>query len=173
MTIAMPSIRVLEEQVYACDARTTPLSGLAEAVGAGFATVSDRIRGRNMQVTGAPFVRYRRIDMAGTLDIETGIPVVAAGQATAGPGFGRIPGGRYGCLIHPGPHDGMISANAALIAWGAENGIAWAMRPTPTGDVFDCRLEIYHTGPADRADPTAWETEIAIRIADEPEPSID
>lgn len=170
MTIAMPSIRVLEEQVYACDARTTPLSGLAEAVGAGFATVSDHIRSRNMRVTGAPFVRYRRIDMAGTLDIETGIPVVAAGQATAGPGFGRMPGGRYGCLIHRGPHDGLISANAALIAWGSENGIAWAMRPTPTGDVFDCRLEIYHTGPADRADPTTWETEIAIRIADESEP---
>jgi hypothetical protein len=62
----------------------------------------------------------------------------------------------------------LLNANAALIRWGEEKGIRWAMRHTALGQVFDCRLEIFRTGSVETSDPDRWVTEIAIRIADDP-----
>ncbi len=65
-----------------------------------------------------------------------------------------------------GPYKGLLGANAALIDWGRDAGIDWAMTATGAGEVFDCRLEIYRIGPAQKPDEAEWVTEITIRIAD-------
>ena len=115
---------------------------------------------------GAPFIRYLVIDMAAKLDIELGVPV-----ATAVPGDGRVsagvlPAGRYATLVYTGLHDD-IAANAALLNWGAEQGLVWDRWVAENGDGFGARLESYLTDPDDEPDPEKWETEVAIRLADD------
>jgi hypothetical protein len=48
-----------------------------------------------------------------------------------------------------------------------ERGIKWNVSETRAGDRFGCRLEIYFTDPKTEPDPEKWETEVAIRVADE------
>ena len=83
----------------------------------GVAAVRGLLDRRGLAATDAPFVRYRRIDMTGTLDIETGIPVAQAGTADADVRFDMLPAGRYERLCWTSPNDGLLVANAALIAW--------------------------------------------------------
>ena len=161
-----PEIITLRAQPYAYGAHTVALAQVGGAAEQGFATVSAFLDRHGLAAAGVPFIRYRRIDMTGTLDIETGIPVRQVGTANADIGFDMLPAGRYGQLCWTGPYDELLVANTALIAWGKENGIAWAMIPTAHGDIFDCRLERFRVGPTETDDPQQWITEIAIRIAD-------
>ncbi|HEV8613461.1 MAG TPA: hypothetical protein VGQ73_08110, partial [Gemmatimonadales bacterium] len=60
-----------------------------------------------------------------------------------------------------------IKANKALIDWATEKGIAWDRWDTDKGDAFRSRIESYLTDPADEPDQAKWETEVAIRLADD------
>jgi effector-binding domain-containing protein len=114
---------------------------------------------------GPPFTRYHVIDMDTKLDIEVGIPV-----ATTVPGNGRIasgilPAGRYASLIYTDVSRG-IEGNAALIGWGQAQGLMWDQWPAEKGDAFGGRVEFFLSDPEVEPDPSKWETEVAIRLAD-------
>lgn len=115
---------------------------------------------------GAPFMRFHVIDMDSNLDVEIGVPV-----ASASPGAGRVrpgslPAGRYAALIYTGIANG-IPANQALLEWGAAQGLVWDTYPTAKGDGFGARYETFLTGPEDDPDPANWDSEVAIRLADD------
>jgi effector-binding domain-containing protein len=119
---------------------------------------------REIAPAGPAFMRYHVIDMAGSMDVELGIPVSGAvpsdGRVTAG----VIPAGRYASLVYTGL-DG-IAGNAALIGWANDQGLRWDRWDDPSGDAFRARVEYYLTDPADEPDPDKWETEVAIKLAD-------
>lgn len=103
--------------------------------------------------------------MMAQLDIELGVPV-----ARAVPGDDRIcadvlPAGRYATLVYTDVRLG-IEANAALLDWGARQGLVWDSWATENGEAFGARLESFLTDPQDESDPARWETEVAIRLAD-------
>jgi len=114
---------------------------------------------------GAPFIRYHVINMEGLMDVEIGVPV-----ATPVSGNGRVsqdvlPAGRYAALIYTGIENG-IQGNAALLDWGAKEGLVWDRWEAENGDGFGARVEFFLTDPADEPNPSKWETEVAIRLAD-------
>ncbi len=118
--------------------------------------------------SGAPILRYRVIDMANKLDLEMAWPT--ARKLT---GNGRVitdvlPAGRYGVVLYTGPYEGsgLMEANGALIQWARDNRIQWDNWQEGAGDVFASRYETYITDPGDEPDPSKWETEVAIKIAD-------
>jgi effector-binding domain-containing protein len=115
---------------------------------------------------GAPFIRYHVIDMADNMDIELGVPVAnaIAGDERVRPGV--FPAGRYGALVYTGVQNGM-QGNKALLDWGAEQGIVWDTYQSDKGDGFGARYESFLTEPEDEPDMAKWETEVAIRLADE------
>jgi effector-binding domain-containing protein len=118
---------------------------------------------------GAPFIRYLVIDMMSKLDIELGWPVASPLSGTERINAGALPAGRYASLMYIGPYegDGLMKANAALLDWGAQHGIVWDSWQTDHGDAFGARLETYITDPGSEPDPARWETEVAIRLADQ------
>lgn len=161
-----PRIVNWPDRGYAFIAHRLPLADVGPAAAEGFASVEGWLRRRGLAPAGAPFLRYRRIDMAGTLDVETGIPIGDAGVAEAPIGFDRLPSGRYACLRWAGPYNSLVAGNAELIAWGGREGIAWDMTPSPEGDLFEARLETFLVGPTQEPDSAKWLTEIAIRLRD-------
>jgi effector-binding domain-containing protein len=118
--------------------------------------------------SGAPFMRYLVINMMEKLDIELGWPVARALSGTDRMDAGVLPAGRYASLVYIGPYegDGLIKANAALLDWGAEQGIVWDRWQDEHGDGFGARLESSLKDPGNEPDPAKWETEVAIRLAD-------
>ncbi len=111
-------------------------------------------------------MRYHVINMAGNMDVELGVPVATATEGDERVTKGIMPAGRYGTLIYTGVTNGM-KGTKALLDWAAEQGIVWDTYASDKGDGFGARYESYLTDPADEPDQAKWETEVAIRLADD------
>ena len=138
-----------------------------------FARVADhlphmfsRLGEHGVPVAGPPFFRYRVIEMSADLVVEAGIPV--AGPVTAvEPMFTEtLPAGRYATLTHVGHPDELVAATARLLDWARDHGYALDVQPTPTGEVWNCRLEVLLTDPAEEPDMHRWTTALYVRLAD-------
>jgi effector-binding domain-containing protein len=74
---------------------------------------------------------------------------------------GTLPAGRYATLVHVGPYDGLIDANARLQAWAREQGHVFACE----GPKWDGRVERSLNDPTAEPNPAKWQTEVAYLLA--------
>ncbi len=163
--IGMPKIETRPEQPYMGYRTHATMAQLSETIPQGLDEVFAWLGQQGIEPAGPPFIRYHIIDMAGQLDVELGVAV-----ATTLPGNGRVaagslPAGRYAALVYTGVQNG-IAGNAALLEWGAAQGLQWDQWSTPNGDAFGARVEFFLTEPNVEPDPAKWEHEVAIRLAD-------
>lgn len=125
---------------------------------------------QNIAPAGPPFFRYLVIDMANTLKMEVGIPVVNPSVGAGRVQSGILPAGRYAVVLHTGPYEQLEQATAALLAWAKEHGVAWRTHRVGQDEVWDARIETYLTDDQTESDEQRWQTEIAILTT---EPVID
>ena len=156
-----PKIDERTEQPYLGIRSVTPWQQLPTVIPQFIGQVFGFLDQHGIQPRGAPFIRYHVINMESSLDIEIGVPI-----EEAAPGNGRIkpstlPAGRYVSLVHIGPYDQLMQANATLLDWAKNNGLALDQRPTPKGDAFGARYESYLSRPDEKPE----RTEVAIRLA--------
>jgi len=128
---------------------------------------------RGVEPAGPPFFRYLVVDMEHELVLDVGVPVAApvpddappVGAVVApGPRSGTLPAGRYAVVRHRGHPDEIEGATGDLLAWAADQGLAW---DADAGQrAWGARVEHYLTDPADEADMARWEHELAFRLAD-------
>jgi effector-binding domain-containing protein len=144
------------------------LHELPEAIPGNHRKVYAWLKEHGIAPDGPPFIRYHVINMATKLDIELGVPVANPVAGNSEVRSGELPAGRYATLIYTGPYegDGLMRANAALLDWGAQQGLQWDRFDDPTGDGFGARYEKYLTDPAEEPDPNKYQTKVAIRVAD-------
>lgn len=121
--------------------------------------------------SGAPYLRYHGIDMEHELVVEAGFPLAAplpdaGGEPSGDVKPGLIPAGRYVVARHRGHPAELVDATAALLAWAADEGLAFDTSLTPEGEVWAARLEIYLTDPREEPDMSRWETELAFKLTD-------
>ena len=121
---------------------------------------------RGHAVAGAPLLRYHVIDTAGTLDIEAGVPVVAAVGGDGDVESAELPAGRYVSYRHVGHPRELVAVTGALLDWAKAEGLRFDVTGTAGGDRWGCRIEEYHTHPAEVPDMDHWETEVALRLAE-------
>lgn len=162
--MTLPKIIERPAQAYLGIPAELRLSEIANAADGKFTRLFASLAERRSLPSGAPFVRYQRIDMANTLDVEFGVPIAGQVQAAGDTCAGTLPAGSYAVSIHKGSHEGLMSANAALIDWAKQHDIELDSTPTPTGERFACRLETYLTDPRQDPNPANWQTELAIKV---------
>lgn len=119
-----------------------------------------------MTVAGAPFFRYRVIDMSADLVVEAGIPIAERVDVAAPMFVETLPAGRYATVSHIGHPEELMAVTARLLDWAQDNGLTFDMQPTPTGEVWGCRLEVLMTNPAEQPDMHKWRTDLFFRLAD-------
>jgi DNA gyrase inhibitor GyrI len=141
-----------------------------------FAEIADRIPvligalvGHGITPAGAPFFRYLEI-RGDAMTVQVGVPVPAGGQLSdlAVPfevQSGSLPAGRYACLTHVGPFDGLREATARLLTWANEQDVRFDADTVDGVERWAARLEIYLTDPRIETDPNRFETELAFRLA--------
>ncbi|MBA2363386.1 MAG: GyrI-like domain-containing protein [Chloroflexia bacterium] len=160
-----PTLTDREEQPYMGHRTRATMQELGTAIPQGLDAVFAWLEKQGVTPAGAPFVRYHVIDMEAELDIELGVPVAAAMPGDGDVAAGVLPAGRYAALVYTGIENG-IPANAALLDWGAANGLAWDTWATEKGDAFGARFESFLSDPDEEPDPARWQTEVAIRLAE-------
>jgi effector-binding domain-containing protein len=167
--ISEPKVQDRDAQHYVGIRTLASIPELPEAIPGNHGNVYAWLKEHGLSPNGPPFIRYHRINMETKLDIELGVPVASAVTANEGVSAGVLPAGRYASLVYTGPYagDGLMRANAALLDWGARQGLLWDRSDNPDGDAFGSRYESYITDPGDEPDPMKWVTEVAIRIADD------
>jgi effector-binding domain-containing protein len=166
MTTAEPHIATLPERHYLAIPASVTMETLGTVVPPLNGEVFGWLAAREIAPGGPPFWKYNVIDMARGLEVEAGCPV-----AEATPGDGRViagvlPAGRYATVRHVGHPQTLVTATAALLDWAAAQGLAWDTSPSPEGERWGARLEIYYSDPATEPDMTKWETELTFRLAD-------
>jgi effector-binding domain-containing protein len=164
--LSEPRVDQRNEQPYLAIRSQVPMAQLPTVIPEGIREVHEFLMQRGIRPAGAPFVRYHVINMPGMVDVSVGWPVARAGAGVERIAADVLPAGRYASLVYTGNYPGLIDATAALLKWGAEQGLTWDSWKSDQGDAFGGRLESYWTNPAEEPDLNKHETEIAIRLAD-------
>jgi len=162
--IGEPKIDERVEQYYLGIRIQTPFRGMFAHANQQFTTLNKWLKQHGITPTGARFLRYHVIDMAGEMDIEVGVPVAppTLGDDRVKPGI--LPAGRYASLIYIGLG---LAANKALLEWIRTNNLRLDKWADPKGDAFGCRYEAYLTDPKLEPRKKQWEIELAMKLADE------
>jgi effector-binding domain-containing protein len=169
-----PKIEQRSEQPYFGIRTQVPMKEMKKAIPKCLEEVFAWLGMQGIAPAGAPFIRYHVINMADKMDIEIGVPVAnilpETGLQNDPPmniKAGTLPAGQYAALIYTGVKNG-IKANAALLEWGAKQGLMWDRWDVENGDAFRSRYETFITDPKDEPDSAKWKTEVAIRLAEHP-----
>ena len=161
---AQPRIVERHEQPYvAISGRVTmrTIGAIADRLPEVFVWLAEH----DLEPAGAPFFRYHLVDMQRHLDVEVGVPVATATEGEGDVHADVLPAGRYATVTHLGHPDELVGVTAALLDWAAQQRLRWDMTETAHGQRWGCRLEVYHTDPADEPDMRKWQTELAFRLA--------
>jgi effector-binding domain-containing protein len=160
-----PEIVDRAEQPYVAIRERVTMAGIG-GLGERFGEVFAWLGARGLVPAGAPFFRYKVIDMARELEIDVGVPVAAAVDGDGRVASGVVPAGKYATLTHVGSPGGLVRATETLMDWAAAQGLRWDMSPGDNGERWAGRLEIYLTDPGQEPDTSKWRTELAFRLAD-------
>lgn len=163
--ITAPKLEDRSEQPYVAIRTQATMDELGTVIPQLLGDVFAWLGKQGIASAGAPFIRYLVVDMAAKLDIEVGVPVAGGVPGDGRISAGVLPAGRYATLIYTDVRRG-VEANAALLDWGAAQGLVWDSWAAENGDGFGARLESYLTDPDEEPDPAKWETEVAIRVAE-------
>jgi effector-binding domain-containing protein len=163
--ITAPKISERGEQPYVAVKSVVSMKEIGAVAGKFLEEAFGWAAGHGLAPVGAPFFKYNVVDMERGLEIEFGLPTAKVVSGDERVIAGVLPAGRYASLLYRGPYEHLYDANAALLDWIREQGLAMEVTDSPQGDRFGCRLEIYLTDPAVEKDPEKWETEVAIRLA--------
>ena len=131
-----------------------------------FDEVFGRLAEHGLEPAGAPFFRYRVIDMDKGLVMEAGVPVESPAAGSGEVEAGVLPAGRYATTTHVGHPAELVDVTRRLLEWADGQGLQWDVELGPEGEIWGCRLEHHETDPAVEADLSRWQTRLEFRLAD-------
>ena len=163
--LTLPKIVEREAQPYVAIRKSVRMP-FGETVDATLPQLWQWIGSHRVEPAGPPFFKYNVIDMANELEIEFGAPTATLLQPDELVVTGTLPAGRYATLTYHGNYANLVEVNAVLIGWCNLHQYRFDMAPTPKGDSFASRLEIYPNDPREVPNPDDWETVLAFKLAD-------
>ncbi len=157
-------IIAFREQRHSMGIRTiAPVRGLFAVRDALLTELRRWVQTQGITDEGPYFLRYHVIDMHHQMNIEVGyvISQQLPGDDRVIPG--SLPAGTYASLIYSRY---AMRGNKTLLAWAKTHGLRWDRWDDPAEEAFRCRYEAYLTD--DRTEPrkSAWQVELAIKLAD-------
>ncbi|MBX3058307.1 MAG: GyrI-like domain-containing protein [Anaerolineae bacterium] len=159
-----PKISLFNERPYVGIRVKTPFKGMFAVVDKLLKELRAWVKTHEIADEGPFFLRYHVIDMAGMMDIEVGFMVGKPIGVDARVQPGLLPAGRYAHLTYSRY---ALRGNKALLGWIQENNVNVDRWDDEEGDAFACRYEAYLTDYRVEPRKSAWEVELAIKVADD------
>jgi DNA gyrase inhibitor GyrI len=157
---AEPHLENRVSQFYVGISVTTSIVQEREVVARLLPELNAWLQSRRLTAAGAPFVRYREIEMPHKLRIEVCLPVSEPTGGDDRVTSDTLPGGRYVVLSYRGPAQGLVAANARLQDWAGQHGIRFRARENGKSSTWDSRTETY-LGRPEESTEGSLEVEIA------------
>ncbi|APH71083.1 GyrI-like domain-containing protein [Aquibium oceanicum] len=123
------------------------------------------LRACHASPAGPVFFKHNIVDMP-ALEMDFGVPVDSPPPAAGPLEAGILPAGRYAEITYLGAYDDLVTVNGVLIAWALRAGLVFDSVRKSDGEHFASRLEIYHNGLEEEADPSNWKTTVSIKLKD-------
>ncbi len=164
--MTLPEITERQAQTYVYVPFTVTMQQMQKPANEGFPQVFDYIARHGLTPVGDAFYNYRRINMAETLDVETGIAVEQAGPEEGAVKVGTLPGGRFMGVTWHGHPDALEKVTGVLIGWSNLTQQPFDQWSEGKDDHFACRLEIYESDPAEVPNMDEWVTTLAFKLRD-------
>jgi len=155
-----------ETQPYIYVPFTVTMQQMQRPADEGFPQVFAYLERHSIKPVGNAFYNYRRINMAGTLDVEAGIAVERPGPEEGAIRVGELPGGRFVGATWHGHPDALGKVTGVLIGWSNLTRQPFDQRTEGQYDYFACRLEIYESDPAEVPNMDEWVTRLAFKLRD-------
>jgi effector-binding domain-containing protein len=165
VVVTTPKLERRDELPYAAIRRQVTMQELGTALPPLIGEVFAWLDRKGIAPAGAPFWRYRIVDMQGLFDMEVGVPVKTIYSGDGRITTGSLPAGRYAVLVHTGHPSELEGATARLLAWAEDRGITF--QASEDSREWEARLEFYLTDPAGEPDMSKWQTELAFLVSDE------
>ena len=146
-------LRVLAGHQTAVIRNEVPESGLAEAMGRMFQTVTSTLSEQGIEPASHPFARYH--SFGETIDFEAGVIVASAIEPAGEVKPGELPAGPAAIAVHTGTYETLGATHAAMQRWLDAN---------PTQQQNGGPFEIYVSDPAAEPDPAKWMTEVVYPL---------
>ena len=159
-----PTIVEWPAKPYAAIAAHVTMQNIADVVPPLNGEVFGWLAQRGVTPAGPPFWKYNVIDMQRGIEVEAGVGVAAPVEGDGRVQSGVLPAGRYVTVRHVGHPATLATVTGALLDWAAANGLTWDVTPSPAGDRWACRLELYLSDPRSEPDMNRWETQLAFRL---------
>ncbi len=159
------SVEQRDEQPYVGSTATVTMEDFAP-VADRLPEMMARLADKGIEPTGAPFFRYRVIDMERELLVQAGVPVAQTPTGLEGLEVDVLPAGRYVTTTYTGPYDDLVEVTGRLLDWSAQQGLTYDMHPGDDGDVWGSRLEFFDNDPTEVSDPSQLQSTLAFRLAD-------
>jgi effector-binding domain-containing protein len=116
-----------------------------------FHAVATHAPAAGVEITGAPFARYRLLDpQVPTFEVEAGFPVSGAPTASDDVRVSSLPAGPAAVAWHIGRYEAMTATYDALHAF------LEGQHAEPLGAAW----EVYHSDPSEEPNPATWRTEV-------------
>lgn len=160
--MAQPYFADYPVRPYLATTHRSTMDQLAATIRSAMTELAAYLEAKEALVLGAPFVRYREIDMGNGVDIEIGFPVDAPETvADEAHQVGQMPAGRYAVYDHRGAPNTLLKANKTLLAFGLAEKIDWDLEQDGSLERWGGRFEHQLVGPDEAADPEQWMARIA------------
>ena len=141
----------------------TPFKGMFAVVDRLLKELRAWVKAHGIADEGPYFLRYHIIDMDGMMDIELGFIVQQPLEGDERVKPNVLPEGRYASLTYSRY---ALRGNKTLLGWIKENNISVERWNHEEGDAFACRYEAYLTDYRIQPRKSAWEVDLAIKVAD-------
>ena len=164
--LSVPQIVERRAQGYAAIRATGPMTDLPTFAPPLFPRLHDWLALNGVPSGTQGFFRYTAFGRDGSVELEVGTTTRAPVSASPPVIAGLLPAGRYAMATYAGPYDRLHDAFCMLEGWMGGRGL------TPEG-IYDsdysrpaCQLEVYRVSPAQTDNPSEWETDLLVKLAD-------
>lgn len=164
--LSEPTIEYREAQPYASIRKRVAMQDIPKDLPPLIFEVLRWVDSKKLKQAGPAFFRYLSMEKGNMMETEVGIPLSELPQGDGRVQPGSFPSGKYLTARHTGPYQDLPKSHMAMDSYAKEHDLEEGRITGDRGQTWGTRAEFYVTDPSVEKDPSKWETDLFLLLAD-------